>query len=277
MNPRHRSSDRQPGTIEGGVYYATAGNQPLFIYAHAPPTGEPETNVEFVERTVAIRDARRSGREPRLDIEGAALLGHKSAVRDFYDEDELHQLGYAEAADILQMLTGARQIVVFDHNLRRGANSTDPRHACAHKPVFHVHTDFTAGSAPLRARMVLSPEAMAGRRVVELNLWRPITEPVIDNVLALCDASSVTPDDLLPTTLRYPERDGEIYYLKFNDAHRWWYASEMRRDEVWVFKNYDSAADGRARFTPHTAFQTRSSALPTRESVEFRAFALFDI
>ena len=99
---------------------------------------------------------------------------------------------------------------------------------------------------------------------------------MLDTALAICDASSVTPSDLLPARLLYPEREGEIYYVSFNAAHRWWYVSEMRRDEVWVFKNYDSAADGRARFTPHTAFQTQSSAAPTRESVEFRAFAVFD-
>ncbi|HKD54645.1 MAG TPA: CmcJ/NvfI family oxidoreductase [Steroidobacteraceae bacterium] len=276
MNTRRASSDTQPATIEGSVYYAAAGRQPLFAYANTVPAGEAETNVEFVEHTVAIRDMRGSGSEPRLDVEGAALVRQRSAVRDFYDEDELRRAGYAEAGDILRTLTGAQQVVVFDHNVRRGADASDPKHAYARKPVFHVHTDFTAGSAPIRAQTLLSPEAIAGRRMMQLNLWRPITEPVLDNALALCDASSVRPGDLLPTALRYPERQGEIYYVKFNPAHRWWYASEMRRDEVWVFKNYDSAADGRARFTPHTAFQTSSASLPRRESVEFRAFAVFD-
>lgn len=50
----------------------------------------------------------------------------------------------------------------------------------------------------------------------------------------------------------------------------------MRTDEAWVFKNYDSATDGRARFTPHTAFvdPTHPAAAP-RESIEFRAFAFY--
>jgi len=276
MSTRPGSSDGQPGTIDGSVFYAADDHQALFYYADTIPTGQPQTNVEFIEHSVAIRDTRDIGNGPRLDVEGAAILRHRSAVRDFYDEDELRRVGYAEAADILRALTGARDVTVFDHNVRRGAQATDPKHASAHKPVFHVHTDFTAGSAPLRARSVLSPELMAGRRLVELNLWRPIAEPVLDNPLALCDASSVSPDDLLPAALLYPEREGEIYYVRFNPAHRWWYASEMRRDELWVFKNYDSATDGRARFTPHTAFPTNSSALPARESVEFRAFAVFD-
>jgi hypothetical protein len=260
----------------GSLYYAAEGSEPLFCYADAVPSGEPETNIEFIEHTVAIRDTRGSGPRPRLDVEGAALFRHVSAVRDFYDEDELQRIGYAEVADILRTVTGAQEVAVFDHNVRRVADAAHAKHASARKPVFHVHTDFTAGSAPIRARTVLHPEVTAGRRLVELNLWRPINGPVLDNALALCDASSVSPSDLLPATLLYPGREGEIYYVRFNAAHRWWYASEMRRDEVWVFKNYDSAGDGRARFTPHTAFQSRCSALPTRESVEFRAFAVFD-
>jgi hypothetical protein len=51
----------------------------------------------------------------------------------------------------------------------------------------------------------------------------------------------------------------------------------MRTDEVWLFKNYDTATDGRARFTPHTAFVDPTHAVvAARESVEFRTFAFFD-
>jgi hypothetical protein len=275
MSTRAGSNDGEAKATAGSLYYAAENSEPLFFYARAVPDGEAETNIEFVEHTVAIRDVRGCAHGLRLDVEGAALLRHVSAVRDFYDDDELRRIGYAEVADILRTVTGAQEVAVFDHNVRRGADAARPQHASAQKPVFHVHTDFTAGSAPIRARTVLPAEVTAGRRLVELNLWRPINGPVLDNPLALCDASSVNASDLLPARLLYPEREGEIYYVRFDAAHRWWYASEMQRDEVWVFKNYDSSGDGRARFTPHTAFQTRSSALPARESVEFRAFAVF--
>jgi hypothetical protein len=51
----------------------------------------------------------------------------------------------------------------------------------------------------------------------------------------------------------------------------------MQTDEVWIFKNYDSATDGRARCTPHTAFvdPTDHPVTNARASVEFRAFAFF--
>jgi hypothetical protein len=51
----------------------------------------------------------------------------------------------------------------------------------------------------------------------------------------------------------------------------------MRREEALVFKVYDSARDGRARFTPHTSFDDPQSppSAPPRQSIEARALAFF--
>ena len=47
------------------------------------------------------------------------------------------------------------------------------------------------------------------------------------------------------------------------------------RREAIVFKVYDSAKDGRARFTPHTSFQdpTTPPGAPPRQSIEARTLA----
>jgi hypothetical protein len=275
--------------VEGSVYYATPGNQPLFWHQYTPPPGLPETNIEFVEHIVPIRDARHRKNVLRLDVEGAAIYRRQSAVRDFYDEHELCRVGYPEAAAIATTVSGGKHAFVFDHNVRRAADAIEPRQTAAQKPVFHIHTDFSADAAPVRARdfaensaaagvkTVLGAALASGRRFAVVNVWRPIVGPVRDSPLALIDASSVSKPDLLAAALLYPERKGEIYYVRFNAAHRWWYLSDMQSDEVWVFKNYDSANDGRARFTPHTAFidTTREQVAP-RESVEFRTFVVFD-
>jgi hypothetical protein len=94
--------------------------------------------------------------------------------------------------------------------------------------------------------------------------------------LAVCDAQSIRPDDLVPTDLRYRDRNGEVYSVTFNPAHRWFYYPDMRANEAMLLKCYDSAAD-RARFTAHTAFDDPTSppdAAP-RESVEVRTLAFF--
>ena len=83
-------------------------------------------------------------------------------------------------------------------------------------------------------------------------------------------------DDLVPTDLRYPDRLGEIYSLRFSPAHRWFYFSRMRPDEAMLLKCYDSDA-ARARFTAHSAFEDPTSApdAPARESIEVRILAFF--
>jgi hypothetical protein len=52
----------------------------------------------------------------------------------------------------------------------------------------------------------------------------------------------------------------------------------MRPDEFLLLKGYDSRADGRARFMPHTGFvnPARPSEFVPRESIETRTLVVFD-
>jgi hypothetical protein len=73
----------------------------------------------------------------------------------------------------------------------------------------------------------------------------------------------------------FPDRVGEIYHLA-HPGQRWYYAPLMTPDEVLLIKGYDSLTDGRARFTPHGAFDlpdTPESA-PARESIEVRTLVI---
>jgi hypothetical protein len=124
-------------------------------------------------------------------------------------------------------------------------------------------------------------ERLLERRFAIIQMWRAAyadaAQPVVSNPLAMADARSVSADDLLVAERRYPNRVGQTYRLKYNPAHRWLYFPQMRRNEAIVFKVYDSAKDGRARFTPHTAFEdpaTPPGAAP-RQSIEARALAFF--
>jgi len=60
--------------------------------------------------------------------------------------------------------------------------------------------------------------------------------------------------------------------VRYNPLHRWFYVPEMRADEAILIKCYDSAQDGRARFTAHSAFEdpTAPADLLPRESIELR-------
>ena len=83
--------------------------------------------------------------------------------------------------------------------------------------------------------------------------------------------------DLVEVTRRAQDRVGQIQMARFNPAHEWVYFPDMEMDEAALIKTYDSATDGRNRFTIHTAFTDPTSkpdAAP-RQSIETRCFAFF--
>ena len=263
--------------VEAEVQYVAAPDRRLHCYIITPPDGAPESNADFTAHWVAIRDARRGDRPLCLDADGAAMIAHKSVVGEFYDADGICRSYYPEAAELIRAAIGAAEVVVFDHNVRRGGAIASADPYSPQRPVFHVHTDYTARSARYRAEAVLGRTIAPDERFAAINLWRPIAEPVQDCPLAICEAGSVATQDLVPVDLLYPDRTGEIYYVARNPAHHWYYAPEMRTDEAWLIKNYDSGGSAAARFTPHTAFvdPTAPRKVAPRESVEVRAIAVF--
>ena len=228
-------------------------------------------------RRVEIRDARRAG-ELSLDANGFLLVEHRSAVRDFFDPDELKRVYYPELEGLIRRVAGASRVVVFDHTLRSGdAGEREAR--LVREPVLSAHNDYTEWSGPQRVREVMGEEAqgLLARRFAIVQAWRPIASPLESNPLAMADARSVAADDLLVAERRYPHRVGQTYRLKYNPAHRWFYFPRMRREEAIVFKVYDSEKDGRARFTPHTSFDDPATprGAPPRQSIEARALVFF--
>ena len=210
-----------------------------------------------------------------LDREGFAVATGASALRDFGDEAAIRALYYPESARILQAATGAGRVHIFDHTIRRQVQGEEDRSGVARQPVARMHVDHTEHSGPQRVHDLLPDEAEAllRGRVQIVNLWRPIAGPVRDMPLAVCDATTVSPDDLVASDLIYPDRRGETYQARFNAAHRWYWLPEMTTDEALLLKVYDSARDGPARFSPHTAFAEPGALpkAPPRQSIEVRA------
>jgi len=252
-----------------------------FVYGYEPAVYEPRPTAMFEPHRVAVHNVRKAPLRLSLDQHGAILVEHCSGVRDFYDDTQVIAAYYPEAAAVIQSATDAERVIVFDHNVRRGLSiPMRPGRYPQGRPALHAHTDYTEKSAARRLDDVLGTvEAQRPRRrFLQVNLWRPIRGPLRDAPLAICDASSIAPHQLAPVDLVYRERRGEIYYLTHDPKQRWYYAPDMRPDEAWILKNYDSATAGTARFTAHSAFDdpTPLSHVPPRESIEIRAFAIFD-
>ena len=223
-----------------------------------------------------VRDGR-SGKFS-LDENGFTFVEHKTAVKDFLDPEELKRVYYPEVSLLMRTVSGAKRAHVFDHTLRSG-DEAEREARLLREPVLSAHNDYTEWSGPNRVRELLPQESeslLKGRFAI-IQVWRAINQPIESNPLAIADAKSVDPDDLLVAERRYPNRVGQTYRLKYNPRHRWVYFPRMRRDEALVFKVFDSEKDGRARFTPHTSFDDPATppGAPPRQSIEARALVFF--
>jgi hypothetical protein len=261
--------------VEAELNYLSQMTERPRYYAYEVGPEAARSNMSHEPHTVRIHDMRPIASEIALDNQGFALLEQRSAVRDFWDDEEVRRVYYPEAERFLAEATGASRVFIFDHlQRRRVPGLTDRAAGGPRQPATRVHVDHTARSGPQRVRDLMGDEAeeLLRGRVQVINLWRPIRGPLRDAPLAVCDARSVDPDDLVPSDLVYRERVGETYSVTYNPAHRWYYVPEMRRDEALLLKIADTKTDVPARFMPHTSFTdpTTPADAPPRESIELR-------
>jgi hypothetical protein len=105
----------------------------------------------------------------------------------------------------------------------------------------------------------MAPEYKTGR-FLYINAWRNISDtPIEDNHLAMLDErTTIKPDDYLVSDLyTATETQAEPQYKlrpKNSNKHQWWYFSAMKKNEVILFKQYDSDVTLTGRSCFHTAF-----------------------
>jgi hypothetical protein len=262
--------------MEAHISYTADTGEPLVNETYGPNNIRRRSVGTEEKRKVVISNGRES--DCSLERNGFELVTHHTAVRNFFDPDELESVYYPEIERLIRSRSGAARAVVFDHTLRSG-HEAEREARLIREPVLSAHNDYTEWSGPLRVREVMGGEAEAllARRFAIVQVWRAINQPIRANPLAIADARSIAPEDLLVAERRYPHRIGQTYRLKYSPRHRWFYFPEMRRDEALVFKVYDSEKDGRARFTPHTSFKDPGTppGAPPRQSIEARALAFY--
>jgi len=259
-------------------YLADLGVKPVTCN---PPAGAgvPRREGNYRDFNVRVHNARPYVKDLSLDRQAFILTPHDTQVRDFYDEAEVKQAYYAEVEALIGRETGAAKVVVFDHTVRTGDRAVERG---LRAPVRSVHNDYTEKSGPQRVRDLLpadEAEARLKKRFAEYNVWRNIApEPIEEMPLGFVDAQTIAPRDLAICDLVYADRTGEIYQGVFNADHQWHYFPAMTRDEAILIKCYDSAKDGRARFSLHSAFEDPTSPANARprQSIEVRALAFFD-
>src|ERR1700721_2872614 len=157
-------------------YLAPSRDRPR-NYTYEPPAGEPRSNIVPEPHVLPIHDARPIRESISLDREGFALINQHSAVKDFYNDDEVRSVYYPEAERLIKAETGADRVFIFSHLVRkRVEGAADVRDGGPRQPAWRVHVDHTAKSGPQRVRDLIPDEAdkLLKGRVQIINLWRPI-------------------------------------------------------------------------------------------------------
>ncbi len=279
-----------PHTLTSTVSYVTPSEEQLYMYNLVePPAGKPACNQVFDNATVKLQNIRGQESDYKLDIQGFELISFAPKVDDIYDPNDIVTQYYPQITDLLKNKLGATEVRMSTPFLR-GPEAQRRIPGSMSNPAHYVHVDFTLTTGPEYFDRMLGPMAdeLRGRRYAVINVWRPITGPLRDHPLALCDARTVQQSELVSTRhysrsdskgIRRPDGEitiGETYSVIGNPKHRWYYVSDMMPDEALLLKNYDSA-DNVSRFSPHTACKdpdAPADVLP-RASIEVRTLVVW--
>jgi hypothetical protein len=288
-------------TVEATINYVARGS---FINRRFVAPGVEHNTGHYEAHRVAVHDGRALRAQFSLDVQGFALADRPSAVADFFDREQVDRLYPGEVVDIVRSLTGATRVAPLGWMIRTSGDvakhQREAKEGYTHRggvqpPAGEAHVDFTPARAEPLARTVYEktfPDGKGFSRFIASSLWRAFSHPPQDFPLAVCDARSVRTDEGVPNTMfivdRLPDERtmlGEMAneasapaaaIFHYSPQHRWWYFSNMTRDEVLLFKFHDSDRTKALR-TPHTAFRDPSFAnARARESIEFRTLAYFE-
>jgi hypothetical protein len=260
-------------------YSVDNGIAPDYYFYDPDPSVElhpPGTDPHEVE----IHDAWSVADRLSLDREGFELHEFGARFDQFDDDATVKTAFYPQIVEFVKRHTGAKRVEVFDHTVRKRLPADLKQQTTVQRPaVMLVHSDYTVASGPQRVRDLLPAEAegLMKRRVAFYNVWKPLYRRVEELPLAMCDATTHAPADMLRMDLKYRERTGEIYVMRHSPRHRWHYFPQMEAAQALLLKTYESETDGRARFMGHTAFEdpTTPTNAPKRESIEVRTMAFF--
>jgi hypothetical protein len=244
---------------------------------HANDSGRDLLDV--VPIGMDITDARARG--ATLDEAGFTLVAHRSAVTEFGDREAVNTVYRREIVDLIGELSGADLVVVGSPGILRFSEKSAQSGALDNsRPARFAHVDISDATAVDFAKRA-APARGKLARFVHYNVWRAISPPPQDVPLAVCDARSITAQDLLLAdavfdTPGQPEWSFEGIVVAHHPAHRWHWFPDMTLGEALVFKTHDSDP-ARAHCVPHVAFDNPLCGPQTapRASIEMRAIALW--
>jgi len=277
------SSSSNTSSVQASFNYTKVLDTPAEIYFYDTEKSQGSHEPGDDPRNVVVHDGWPRAKEFDVDIHGFCLDKLHTKFDDWEDEEKTSKNFYPEVVEYLKKKTGASRVLVFDHTIRAARNEgkklTQETNTSQRSPVQLVHCDYTAEGGPRRVQQLLPNEAdeLLKKRVAFINVWKPIRRVVEERPLAMADVTTTPKDDFQKYFLRYRDRDGENYSLRYSPDHKWYYFPKMTPDDIILLKTFDSADDGTARFVGHSAFidPTSPPNAPMRESCEIRTIVFY--
>ncbi|CAF2833284.1 unnamed protein product [Rotaria sp. Silwood2] len=279
---------RMNGDITGEINFFSHTIDGCAPWSDATPTlGSVATNFARTPARVTIYDLRGKENTLDLDINGLEVHKYHGHIYDIFDDNsEIQQCYYEEIVNVLKNRLGASRVIVFNHIIRyrgapRPANQCDPTHK---NPVFYPHVDNDPPAAYFKLKEILGEEeakTVMQKHFQIINVWRPLgPNPIINIPLTICDYQSLDPNnDLHSVKVRGSQSSISVYTVSSNiqNAQKWYYLSQMRSDEMFMFKIFDTNPNV-AQFGAHTAFINEYVPLTDIEqcSIEVRCLVLYD-
>jgi len=237
---------------------------------------------------VTIHDLRGKENTVDFDTHGFEILKYDGHIHDEFDEgSETQRSYYEEIVALLKKRLGASRVIVFNHTFRfRGPLRTADECNSTHKnPALDPHVDSDPTAARWKVEDLLGKEEakkVMQNRFQLINVWRPLgPNPIMNVPLTICDYRSLDLDNDIHVTEKRGSKSGifSSYQISRNaqDAQKWYYLSQMRSDEMFIFKNFDSNPDV-AGFGVHTGFINKHVP-PTdleQKSIEIRCYVFYD-
>ncbi len=216
---RARDPDGEPQAIEATLNYIVDDGSKIFTETGAPGANDRRSGGKPDPRRVTLRNGRHL--DFTLERDGFHFIRHDTKVTDFFDEAEVRRIYYPEMEALVKAESGAARVVVFDHTLRTADDAAREARKIR-EVVSRVHNDYTEWSGPQRVRDLLPEEAddLLRRRFAIIQVWRPIRYPVETFPLAICNARTLSPANLVVSERRYPNRIGQTYAITYSPGPR---------------------------------------------------------
>ncbi len=253
-----------------------------------------KTNLVLEPRTVRVTDVRNRAAPLLLADAGFQFVKHRSRVAEspeFFEANLTHQFDATalnaeyedELCALLKSMLGARDVFPQHSGLIVRTSDRAERKSWAGAAGF-VHLDFTEKSAELFLGLTRQERGVAQapyRRMMMIQTWRALSPGPQDSSLAICDGSTIPPEDAVffDSHIGAEDKPGNVFesrLCKFRESHQWYYLSNMEPDDLLLFKGFDSDYPD-AMNAMHSAFDNPlGKDGPPRRSVEARFFVMFE-